>query len=105
MLLLGSDRIAQSFDERHRAAATSASRKIEAVLPAPLRASAQPERSTSAGSAEVGLIVDDVDRVWQDGKTKGVKLLTHPEDLPFGRAFDARDPEGHRLTVFKPPLR
>ncbi|CAG0927402.1 Protein PafB [Thermoflexales bacterium] len=38
MLLLGSDSIADSFDERYRTAAAAASRKIEAVLPEPLRA-------------------------------------------------------------------
>ncbi len=38
MLLLGSDSIAHSFDEHFRQAAASASVKIEAVLPEPLRA-------------------------------------------------------------------
>ena len=64
--------------------------------------SAQPEKAAPAGSVEIGLIVDDVDRVWQEWKAKGVNLLTQPQDLPFGRAFDARDPEGHALSVFKP---
>ena len=38
MLLLGSGSIAHSFDEHFRRAAASAGRKIEAVLPEPLRA-------------------------------------------------------------------
>jgi predicted DNA-binding transcriptional regulator YafY len=38
MLLLGSDAVAQHFDPHYRAAALSASRKIEAVLPVSLRA-------------------------------------------------------------------
>ena len=38
MLLLGSNSLARSFDDYYRRAAASASRKIEAVLPAPLRA-------------------------------------------------------------------
>ncbi len=38
MLLLGSNSLARSFDEHYRRAAASASRKIEAVLPEPLRA-------------------------------------------------------------------
>ena len=37
ILLLGSDFLAQTFDSQYRAAAQSASRKIEAVLPARLR--------------------------------------------------------------------
>ena len=64
----------------------------------------QPEKAAPAGSVEIGLIVEDVDRVWQEWKAQGVKLLTQPADLPFGRAFDACDPEGHCLTVFKPPV-
>ena len=62
----------------------------------------QPDKAAPAGSVEIGLIVDDVDRVWQEWKVKDVNLLTRPADLPFGRAFDARDPEGHCLTVYKP---
>ena len=37
MLMLGSNSLARSFDEHYRRAAASASRKIEAVLPEPLR--------------------------------------------------------------------
>ena len=37
MLLLGGDFVAQNFDQRYRTAALSAGRKIEAVLPEPLR--------------------------------------------------------------------
>ena len=37
MLLLGADYMARSFDVRYRAAAQTAGRKIEAVLPEPLR--------------------------------------------------------------------
>ncbi len=37
MLLLGSDFMARNFDSQYRLAAESASRKIESVLPAPLR--------------------------------------------------------------------
>ncbi len=64
----------------------------------------QPDKSFPAGSAEIGLVVDDVDQVWQDWHSKGVNVLTKPADLPFGRAFDATDPEGHFLTVFKPVM-
>ncbi len=41
MLLLGSDYVAQNFDAEYRAAALSATRKIEAVLPNPLRGEVQ----------------------------------------------------------------
>ena len=64
-----------------------------------------PDKATPAGGVEIGLIVDDVDRVWQEWQAKGVNLLTRPQDMPFGRTFDARDPEGHYLNVFKPRIR
>lgn len=53
------------------------------------------------GSVEVGFEVDDVDAVYRDWQAKGVNLTSEPSDLSFGRGFDARDPEGHRLSVFK----
>jgi predicted enzyme related to lactoylglutathione lyase len=65
--------------------------------------STSPDKAVPAGSAVIGLLVDDVDRVWREWQAKGVNLLTQPQDLPFGRNFDARDPEGHYLNVFKPP--
>ncbi|MBI5568217.1 MAG: VOC family protein [Chloroflexi bacterium] len=66
--------------------------------------SKQPEKAAPAGGVEIGLIVDDVDRVWQEWQAKGVNLLTQPQDMPYGRTFDARDPEGHSLSVFKLPM-
>lgn len=41
MLALGSDFVAQHFDAQYRAAAISATRKLEAVLPPPVRADVQ----------------------------------------------------------------
>ncbi len=55
------------------------------------------------GSVDLGLEVqEDVDAIWRDWQTKGASLLAEPKDLPFGRAFEAKDPEGHRLTVYRP---
>jgi predicted enzyme related to lactoylglutathione lyase len=67
--------------------------------------SAQPGKAAPAGGVEVGLVVDNVDRVWQEWKAKGVNLLSDPQDMPFGRSFEARDPEGHCLTIYKPSRR
>jgi len=53
------------------------------------------------GASEVGLEVDDVDGVWRDWQEKGVRTLTPPRDLPFGRTFQAVDPEGHLLNVYR----
>lgn len=53
------------------------------------------------GGCELGLEVADVDAVWRDWRAKGVELLTDPLDLPFGRTFLARAPEGHLLRVYR----
>lgn len=51
------------------------------------------------GGMELGLAVDDVDAVWREWTAKGVRPLSEPMDLPFGRTFLASDPEGHLLRV------
>src|SRR5215510_2966157 len=58
-----------------------------------------------AGGTLIGLVVDDVDAVWRALQSKGVRMLNQPTDLPFGRAFDLLDPEGHHLNIYKPPTR
>ena len=50
---------------------------------------------------ELSLEVEDVDAAWRDWQAKGAKTLTSPQDFPFGRAFDAQDPEGHLLNIYK----
>ncbi|HZQ08053.1 MAG TPA: VOC family protein [Anaerolineae bacterium] len=59
-------------------------------------------KASPAGGSQLGLVVDDVDAVYRDWQAKGVELISAPQDFPFGRAFDARDPEGHLLNVYKP---
>lgn len=53
------------------------------------------------GSMELSFEVDDVDGTWQRWKEEGVELVADPMDLPFGRYFMARDPEGHYLSVYR----
>ena len=60
-----------------------------------------PGRETQPGSVEVSFEVDDVDGTWKRWKEKGVELMTDPMDLPFGRYFLAKDPEGHYLSVYR----
>ena len=61
----------------------------------------KPYEQVAPGGIALGFEVDDVDATWRNWQAKGAKTLTAPEDLPFGRAFDAQDPEGHLLTVYK----
>jgi predicted enzyme related to lactoylglutathione lyase len=62
---------------------------------------AKPYEKPAPAGIELGLEVEDVDATWRDWQAKGVKTLSEPEDFPFGRAFDAQDPEGHLLSIYK----
>ncbi len=49
----------------------------------------------------VSFEAEDVDGVWKDWQSKGVEMVSQPEDLPFGRYFMAKDPEGRYLSVYR----
>ncbi len=53
------------------------------------------------GAVEIGFEVEDVDATYKEWKNKGVHLLREPHDQPFGRIFEALDPDGHPLSVYK----
>ncbi len=57
--------------------------------------------NTAPGGVEVGFEVDDVDAIWEAWKAVGVNLLNEPHDKPFGRTFNALDPDGHLINVYK----
>jgi predicted enzyme related to lactoylglutathione lyase len=58
-------------------------------------------REEGPGSMELSFEVDDVDDTWRRWKEQGVELGTDPMDLPFGRYFLAKDPDGHYLSVYR----
>ncbi len=60
-----------------------------------------PKEETQPGSVELSFEVDDVDGTWQRWQDMGVELVSDPTDLPFGRYFMAKDPEGHYLSVYR----
>ncbi|MCB9150615.1 MAG: VOC family protein [Caldilineaceae bacterium] len=49
------------------------------------------------------LLVDNVDATYNEWQQKGVELLDEPHDMPFGRTFLLRTPEGHVLRVYQMP--
>ena len=57
--------------------------------------------STRPGGAEIGFEMDDVDQTYQEWKSRGVQMLNEPHDQPFGRTFNATDPDGHLLNVYR----
>jgi predicted enzyme related to lactoylglutathione lyase len=54
-----------------------------------------------AGSFEIGFEVEDVDAVYAQWISQGVAIVSGPEDMPFGRTFLAKDPDGHYITVYR----
>jgi predicted enzyme related to lactoylglutathione lyase len=60
-----------------------------------------PGQAKEPGGVEVSFEVDDVDATWKRWKEKGVEMVTDPMDMPFGRYFMAKDPEGYCLSVYR----
>ena len=49
---------------------------------------------------EICLLVDDVDKAYQNLKDKGAKFITEPKDQPWGgRAATFFDPDGNKVTI------
>ena len=62
---------------------------------------AAPDKPLQPGAVELGLEVEDVDAAWRDWQAKGLTGMTDPADTPFGRSFDAHDPDGHPLSIYQ----
>ncbi len=60
-----------------------------------------PMQEKDPGDVELSFAVEDVDATWKRWKEQGVEMVTEPMDLPFGRYFMARDPEGHYLSAYR----
>ena len=60
-----------------------------------------PKDEKQSGGVELSFAVDDVDATWRRWKESGVELLSEPMDLPFGRYFIAKDPEGHYVSIYR----
>jgi predicted enzyme related to lactoylglutathione lyase len=50
---------------------------------------------------EIGFQVPNVEPAWHDWHAKGIPMLTVPAQTPFGRIFEARDPDGYHLNVYE----
>jgi predicted enzyme related to lactoylglutathione lyase len=60
-----------------------------------------PAHEQHPGSLELSFAVEDVDATHKSWKEKGVEIITEPADMPFGRYFLAKDPEGHYLSAYR----
>jgi len=52
---------------------------------------------------DAALAVDDVDATYARLQAAGVQTLSEPRDMPFGRTFLFRTPDGHVLRIFGAP--
>ena len=57
-------------------------------------------QANSHGEVELGLEVEDVDATYRRWKANNSEVTSPPIDLPFGRTFQGKDPEGHLLRVY-----
>jgi len=52
------------------------------------------------GDVEIHFEVEDIQSAWDDWKAKNVEGLTEIFDTGAGLNFSAKDPDGHRLSVY-----
>lgn len=53
---------------------------------------------------ELGLIVDDARETYRVWKARSVDFVeASPQDMPFGRTFQLRTPEGHSIRIIQLP--
>jgi catechol 2,3-dioxygenase-like lactoylglutathione lyase family enzyme len=48
---------------------------------------------------ELSVFVDDFDGVWARWQAYGTAVLARPHQLPLGRSFVGKGPEGHRIRI------
>ena len=51
---------------------------------------------------DTGLVVSDVDAAYAGWQAAGVEMVSEPQDMPFGRTFLFRTPDGHILRAYSP---
>jgi predicted enzyme related to lactoylglutathione lyase len=54
-------------------------------------------------SFDTALVVPDADAAYEQLQAAGVDLVEEPHDMPFGRTFLFRTPDGHVLRALTPP--
>lgn len=51
-------------------------------------------------SVELGFVVEDVEAVREQLKKRGIEV-SNVQEMGWGGGFDAIDPDGHRLTIYR----
>lgn len=52
---------------------------------------------------EVSLEVDDIEAAYRKWEAAGIEIFSEPHDMPFGRTFHIRTPDGHTLRIYQRP--
>ena len=52
-----------------------------------------------AGFWSLGMVVDDFDAAIEDLKSKGMKFIWEPQELPLGKLAALEDPNGVKIVV------
>jgi predicted enzyme related to lactoylglutathione lyase len=52
---------------------------------------------------DTAFLVDDVDATYNQWQAAGVEMVGEPHDMPFGRTFLCRTPDGHVLRIYSRP--
>jgi len=60
------------------------------------------EKEDVAQSFDAALVVPEIDAAYEKWRAAGVEMLSEPTDMPFGRTFLFRTPEGHILRAMSP---
>jgi uncharacterized glyoxalase superfamily protein PhnB len=65
-------------------------------------------RMMSAHGAEAAtqgifIYLADVDAHYERARAAGAEIVKPPEDLPYGRSYTSRDPDGHPWFLTTPP--
>ena len=62
---------------------------------------AEPRVDAAPGALEICFPAEDVDALYEEWGAKQVTVLQKPTEMDFGRTFVIRDPDGHRIRVYK----
>jgi predicted enzyme related to lactoylglutathione lyase len=52
--------------------------------------------------AEIWFTTDDPDAAHDELKRAGATIVSEPQDFPYGRSFMVRDPQGYRISIYRP---
>jgi len=52
---------------------------------------------------DTGMIVDDIETAYKSWKDAGVEVMSEPREMPFGKTFFFKTPDGQVLRALTPP--